>query len=105
MNSEPEIPLAPTFTSGGFNFRMLRREGDVALLSKVHRHGRVESYEVVRIQHRRAKVMPNGKPLPAREAMPASEQWGTAGWTYPDLASAERRFAQLLGSWRALDAA
>src|SRR5262245_36209737 len=74
--------LPDNFRSDGFDFSVLNREGNVALLAK-SKPGGVTSYEVVVIQHRPAEVI-CGQPYPAREAMPRSEEWGVAGWSYCD---------------------
>jgi len=86
-------PLPDQFRSDGFDFRMLKRAGDVALLVKSKPDG-TPSYEVVVIQHRPAEVI-CGREYPAREAMPRSEGWGASGWTYIDRDAAEVRFDKL----------
>jgi hypothetical protein len=90
------IPLPETFRSDQFDFRVLNREGDVALLAK-SKPGGTTSYEVVVIQHRPAEVI-CGQPYPAREAMPRSEDWGVAGWSYRDRERADARFYRLVNS-------
>ena len=85
-------PLAESFKSGGFNFRQLCREGNVALFEKT-KGERNRCYEVVRIQQREARLA-FGKTLPACEVMPSSERWGKDGWTYRDLPSAQKKFRE-----------
>jgi hypothetical protein len=67
--------LAATFGSDGFDFRQLRREGDIAILAKQKPPFRFKSYEVVIIQKRDAYTWPNGQTTPAHEAMPSSRTW------------------------------
>jgi hypothetical protein len=87
-------PLPKTFKSGGFHFKQLMREGNVALFAKAKPHFTRESYEVVVVQQRPGGVF-KGKPFPPHESMPPSESWGRLGWSYSDKESATRRFSQL----------
>ncbi len=82
------------FRSDGFNFRLVRRDGMVALLSKQKTQHDRPSFEVVVIQTRPAERI-FGRELPEREAMPGSECWGRFGWSYGDRAGATARFNQL----------
>jgi hypothetical protein len=92
------IPLADKFRLGGFDYRLVRRIGDVALFEKSKPHHSRPCYDLVIVQRRKAHTWPNGKTTPAREAMPRWEQWGDAGWSYSDLARAEERFNALVAS-------
>ena len=83
-------PLAKEFSYNQHQFFMLARQGDVALFAK--RKGGRWFYEVVIIQKHGAHTWPNGKESPARETMPANEQWGTYGWTPYDWAAAWEKF-------------
>jgi len=86
MKSLPE-----TFRQDGFDFRILRRRGRVALLVKRKPGLQLESFEVVLI-----RTLPErkafGKYLPAAEYLPNSESWGICGWTFTTREDAERRF-------------
>jgi hypothetical protein len=87
------------FRSDGFNFRLLKRQGRVALLAKEKPQHSHPSFEVVHIQlHPAERVF--GQDLPEREAMPPTESWGTLGWSYCALADAEARFNQLCKAHR-----
>ena len=89
------MKILPTiFKSGGFCFRQLMREGQVALLAKTKPHFTRESYEVVIVQQRPGGIF-KGKRFPAHESMPHSEAWGRLGWSYPGKESAKRRFFQV----------
>ena len=89
-------PLPDTFRHDGFDFRLIKRTGAVALLSKSKPAGHV-SYEVVRLVRVAEREM-FGRTIPAHEAMPASEQWGERGWTYCDREQAEKKFSELTGT-------
>jgi hypothetical protein len=89
------IPLAESFRLDGFDFRLVKREGDVALFAKTKPRYRDPSYEVVLVQKRKAHTWPDGRTTPDHEAMPGSEAWGESGWTYSDLPAAQVRFSSL----------
>ena len=92
------IPIADKFRLDGFDFRLVKRIGDVALFEKSKPHHSRPCFEVVIVQKRRETRFPNGRVTPAHESMPASEQWGTAGWSYSERDEAEARFRRLLES-------
>jgi len=92
------IPLPRYFRCGGFDTKVIFREGRIALLEKSKPRG-TESYEVVVIQHRPAETV-FGKEQPERESMPSSESWGDAGWTYSHRQDAEKKFFDLLRNSR-----
>jgi hypothetical protein len=83
-------PLAREFSHDQHAFFMLARQGDVALFAK-RKHGRW-SYEVVIVQKHDPARCPSGTSLPAREATPHNEQWGTYGWTPYDWKAAWEKF-------------
>ena len=87
--------LPISFRSDGFDCRILKRDGEVALLAKKKPKWEFEIYEVVRIQ-----VWPNewikGHFTPEREAMPCSEQWGVHGWSFADRDDARCKFYELV---------
>ena len=69
------------FYSCGFEFTLIRRYHDLALLLKSDRNTGEESYEVVFIvTHPDRKVC--GNLIPAGEYMPTASEWGVKGWTY-----------------------
>ena len=86
--------LPTTFRSDGFDFALLKRYGDIALLRKTKPRLRFESLEVVVIQRHNTFEI-KGKLIPASEHLPSSGQWGVKGWTYSDRLSADRKFNQL----------
>ena len=86
--------LPTTFKSGGFQFRQLDRAGQVALFEKRKRPGGAPSFEVVKIRQLPARKV-FGVNYPPSEAMPATESWGTSGWTYCDVDGAREKFRAL----------
>ncbi len=90
-------PIAKEFKSNGFQFRLLKREGLVALFEKSKSGHRELSFEVVILQVNRERTFPNGITTPERETMPSDEQWGAYGWTCQDRESAETEFKKRSG--------
>jgi hypothetical protein len=77
-------PIATFFKHGGFNYRQIAREGDVAIYEQRSRDSENVCCEVVRIRRHEARTFPSGKSSPAREAYPTSEAWGVDGFTLTD---------------------
>ena len=86
--------LHETFTFDHFDFRQLQRSGRVALFAKTKPGHTRETYEVVIIQHIKARQFRNCF-TEAHEAMPSPSQWGMAGWTFSDPAKAIAKFNKL----------
>ncbi len=93
--------LPEQFRSNGFDFRQLKRVGDVAVFEKSkpilkpsRGYEMIRSFEVVKIQSHNGYEIAERKIEPA-ESMPSSESWGRLGWTFTDLQSAENKFNEL----------
>lgn len=82
-------PLAKELRIGGFDLRQIKRIGDIAVYEQ-SKAGRILSYEVARIQVRKAETI-CGRSYPAREVYPSNETWGTDGFTILDLTNALER--------------
>jgi hypothetical protein len=95
------IPLATYFRSGGFDFKQLARERDVALFRKAKLfkrpagHIAFETFEVVIVQKMEEHEWPNGDIQPAHEHMPGEAQCGVYGWSLQDRESAWAKFRAL----------
>jgi len=87
-------PLPREFARDQFNFRQLMREGDVVLYEKTKPHWAQPTYEVC-IVRKCAERTIAGTLIPAHEALPPSESWGTYGWTYSTYDKAWARFCRL----------
>lgn len=83
-------PLAVQFRHDGFNYRQIAREKDVAIYEQTW-NGGSRAYEVVRVR-RRDGFMIHGRFVEPAEVYPASEAWGTDGFTVTDK---DRAFAKL----------
>jgi hypothetical protein len=77
-------PIATFFKHGGFNYRQIAREGDVAIYEQRWLDSENVCYEVVRIRQHEATTFPSGESSPAREAYPTSATWGVDGFTLTD---------------------
>jgi hypothetical protein len=97
-------PLPTAFTYHGFRFRQLAREGDVALFEKRKPAHSRPGYEVVIVKLHPAQTI-HGRAYVERESMPRSESWGTLGWSFTDLESAQTKFRLLVNSVRNADSA
>jgi hypothetical protein len=86
-------PLATKFRHGGFNFRQIVREGDVAIFEQTWSGCPDPSvcYEVVRIRRHDGFEIA-GKRIEPAEFYPKSESWGVDGFTLTDR---DRAFAKL----------
>lgn len=86
-------PIPNHFRKDGFDFNLLDRRGLVALFHKTKKP-RIESFEVVVLVEAEEREFPNGLKSPAKEIMPASEQWGQKGWTCTNLEDAKAKFEE-----------
>jgi hypothetical protein len=85
--------LATEFKKSGFDFKQVRRLGDVAIYSK--RKGSADlGFEVIKISHHNGYTIA-GNFIPPSETYPSSEQWGTNGFTCDDEQSAIARADKL----------
>jgi hypothetical protein len=101
MNAIAYKPLEQEIKRNGFLHRILKREGDIAIVHKVGLAGGVHhkthdaGFEVIVIGRHDGYELGGNKIEPA-ETFPSPEQWGTRGWTYTTLLDAETRFASLI---------
>jgi hypothetical protein len=89
------IALEFPFTRDGFTHELLERDGLVCLVKRskpAHWH-----YEVVKLSVQPAHEF-MGKQFPEAERYPASEAWGTHGFTYhhTQLETARARYTSLV---------
>jgi hypothetical protein len=95
--SDEEQPLVFPFERTGFRHVLLRRDGDVCLVERTNLRVKPPSvhWEVIVIQHKRERTLPNGEVVGASEGYPQDELWGEAGWTYTNRSQADARMADL----------
>lgn len=89
-------PLPSHFWHDGFEYRQIAREGDAAIYEQ--RWGGCADpsvcYEVIRIR-RREGFQIGARLVEAAEVYPASESWGTDGFTFTDKDAALRKLREL----------
>lgn len=78
-------PLEKEFTKGGWSFKQIAREGNMAAYVKrkpnAEGTGHIESFEVIKVVRFPDRTWPNGQTTPAHEGFPAPETWGQQAWT------------------------
>lgn len=82
----------------GWEFRLVSREGDIAIYEK--RDGSSVVYEVIRVRRSKGMVgVIGGKDVEfkAKERYPSDEGFGTDGFSYGSLGDAMVRYNSLLG--------
>lgn len=89
-------PLPDIFRSRGFDWRVLQREGDIAIVEQNKPEWREPVLNVVIVQKHKARRLPNGEMTVDSEGLPSWEQWGQEAWTCADKADSKRRFNKLV---------
>lgn len=97
MEDEPKITsprkIKPVFWKWGFDYRLIRRQGNVVLYEQKSKYGNIISYEVMRVQTVKS---PTEFHQVGDEYLPGTNSWGTLGWTLGTLKDAEKRFAEIV---------
>ena len=84
--------LEKKFSKRGFKYSEVKREGDTALY-KLTRND-IHHYEIFEVmKHKECTI--KGNLIPAREATPSDEQWGTSGFSTPNKDKAFRIFTKI----------
>ncbi len=87
-------PLPQVFNRAGFRCRIVQRTETVALIHVVGTH-----YEVALIRRLPAsRIM--GTPVPAREALPSNEEWGSRGWSFLEYAAALQKYNDTVACYK-----
>ena len=87
--------LEPKFRRRGIDYKLLKREKDVALLQQTKVGWSTPFFEVVIVQKHDGYSIAGNTVEPA-EHMPKDEAWGVAGWTFISMEEALRKFNRLL---------
>lgn len=89
-------PLPKEFHRGGFQYRQIAREGNVAIYEQAWRNCAEPSpsYEVVRIRHREGFQI-GTRFVKAAEIYPNSEAWGVDGFTFTNGNKAWAKFFKM----------
>jgi hypothetical protein len=78
------------YRKNGYDFTVVHRDGNFAVAQE-HRHG---SCEVFIVQSHNGITI-NGKYIEPAEYVPGNNQWGTLGWTLPNIQSAMAKVESL----------
>jgi hypothetical protein len=89
--------IATSFKHDGYDFKLVKRNGLMAMFEKKRPHWSFGWWEVVLIQIHAEHTWPSGETSPEREVMPPTVSWGDKGWTFfhKDRDKAESRFEAL----------
>jgi hypothetical protein len=87
--------------NSGFDFKLFRREGDIAVFQKTMLGLKFESFEVVIIQGTRRLRLKAIESKPA-SICPPLNNCGDEGWTYSDRPSQRRKFDELRDQMKSL---
>lgn len=90
------IPLPPKFRARGFDWRIIQREGEVAIIEQNRKGWTHPVLNIVIVQKHKARRLPNGEMTVNSEGIPSWEQWGDKAWTCVDKADAKARFNKLV---------
>ena len=85
--------IEKNFKKYGFDFKQIKRVGDVAIFQQSKPTWPDVRYEVVKIGKHSGYYL-GGSKLESAETYPGASLWGIQGWTYIDLEEAEKRFAK-----------
>ena len=86
-------PLKEKFHSKGFNFLLVKREGDIAIYKK-YASKKNFCYELIKITRHNGYTV-QGNFIEPSEVYPGDAMWGVKGFTYKDLEAAEKHFNKL----------
>jgi len=78
----------------GFTYKQLKRVGDKAIYEQTKKGQKDKSFEVIKIGSHNGYELGGQKIAPA-ETYPGASSWGTNGWTFTSLESAEKKFKSL----------
>lgn len=95
ISSRGFLTLPTSFRDKGFNYQLEKREGLVAIYSKSKPGWTKENFEVFVIQEYPEYVL-GDTVIPAKESMPANEDWGVWGFSCLTLDRAKIRMASLI---------
>jgi len=97
MIKENEI-LQTEFKNRGFQFRQLKRDGNIALYEK--RDGASRSYEIIKIRSKEEnKTIIEGRKITFKggEYYPSDSEWGDFGWSFMELRNALSEYQAYVG--------
>ncbi len=89
-------PLGDFYKKNGFYYKLLKREGDIAIFQqRLDENKGCLAFEVIIVQKGEEYEMA-GMKIEAHEYAPGNEQFGMKGWSFSTLEKAEIKFKELL---------
>lgn len=85
--------IEKTFSSKGFEFKQIMRDGDMAIYEKCAPGSKNPNYELIHITSHNGYVI-GGNKIPPSEVYPSDTQWGVHGWTYVTLKDAKSKLKE-----------
>ena len=85
--------IEKNFTKYGFNFKQIKRVGDVAIFEQSKPEWSDVRYEIVKIGRHNGYYL-GGSRLEPAETYPGGSLWGIQGWTATTLERAEEYFVR-----------
>ena len=86
--------IEKSFKKYGFDFKQIKRVGDVAIFQQSKSTWPDVRYEVVKIGKHSGYYL-GGSKLESAETYPGASLWGIQGWTYTTLELAEKQFKKV----------
>lgn len=85
------------FNKSGFNYKMVKRAGDVAIFKQSLINGSYSCYEVIAIKLSEPHPVWNKDcEYDLIECYPSNSEWGKNGFTCMDIGAAEKRLEEIL---------
>lgn len=79
-----EIRSLTGYTVEGYNFKLMNRQGDIALFQQFTFTEMPVAYEIIIVQRNKKKEYP-----------PKTEDWGKLGWSFSTLEVALKKFNEI----------
>lgn len=86
--------LPTKFRNKGFDWEILKREGDLSIIKQIHKDGSF-NYNVIEIQKQKEAEF-GGIKYESKETIPGWEQWGKKAWNFMSLEAAEEFYKEKL---------
>lgn len=81
------------YYKNGYDFTLVKREGDLAIAKGIRRGGNDTNWEVISIRGHNGMMMGDNWVEP-KEFAPSNAEWGRLGWTAINEQDAERIFQE-----------
>jgi len=86
--------LPDFYKKNGYDFKLVKREGNIAIYSQGDDEGRVFAYEVFEVRKQKETQFGDIH-YEAKERVPSNEEWGTNAFTVHSMEQAEKYVKQI----------